>query len=58
MDEILEFLNRRVEYLKGFDEDDEDDFIDGEEVYSRGIEQGRFGEAVFIRDKIKKMMEG
>ena len=57
MDKILEFLNKRVEFLRGFEEDEDDETIDGEEIYSRGEKSGKFKEAVFIRNKVKKMIE-
>lgn len=57
MEELLEFLDMRVEYLRGFDEDEEPDFdMDGEEIFNAGVEEGRFKEAVFLRDKVKKMI--
>lgn len=57
MEEILEFLNARVEFLRGFGDDEiDDELIDGEEIYNRGIEEGRFSEAVFLRKKVKEMV--
>lgn len=56
MEELLEFLNKRVEFLRGFEEEDNDLEIDGEEIYESGVEAGKFKEAVFIRDKVKKIL--
>ena len=56
MNEILEFLNARVEFLRSFGSDEiDDELIDGEEIYNRGIEEGRYSEAVFLRKKVKEM---
>lgn len=57
MDEILKFLDMRVSFLQGFDEDEEDETIDGEEIYSRGVENGKYKEAVFIQNKIKQLLK-
>lgn len=57
MNEILEFLDARILFLRGFDEDEYDDDIqDGEEIYSRGVENGKYEEAVFIRKKIIELI--
>lgn len=57
MDKLLEFLNKRVEYLRGFGEDNDEDLeLDGEEIYGKGVGEGRFKEAVFLRDKIRKLI--
>jgi len=55
MEELLEFLNKRVEHLRRFGED-KDDEPDGDTIFNLGVEDGRFKEAVFIRDKINKMI--
>ena len=56
MNEFLEFLNKRVHYLRGFDEEIDDLKMDGEEIFSAGVEDGRFKEAMFIRDKVKELL--
>jgi hypothetical protein len=56
MNEILEFLDMRVSFLQGFGEDEEEDTDDGEEIFSRGEESGKYKEAVFIRKKIKEIL--
>ncbi len=56
MDEILKFLDMRVAFLRGFDEDEDEEIIDGEEIYTRGVENGKYEEAVFIRKKINEML--
>ena len=56
MNEILKFLDMRVSFLRGFGEDDEEETIDGEEIYTRGVENGKYEEAVFIRKKIKEIL--
>ena len=56
MNEILEFMDMRVSFLRGFGEDDEEETIDGEEIYTRGVENGKYEETVFIRKKIKEIL--
>lgn len=56
MEEILKFLDMRVSFLQGFGEEDEVDTVDGEEIYSRGVENGKYEEAIFIRKKIKELL--
>lgn len=58
MKEIFEFLERRISFLRGFGEDEEEnEFEDGETIYEKGVEDGRFKEAVFINKKIKELMK-
>ena len=58
MKEIFEFLERRISFLRGFGEDEEEnEFEDGETIYEKGVEDGRFKEAVFIHKKIKELMK-
>lgn len=57
MKELLDFLNARVQFLQGFEEDEDDtELFDGEDIFNRGKEDGRYIEAVFIRDKVKEMI--
>lgn len=57
MKEIFEFLERRISFLRGFDDEEETEFEDGETIYEKGVEDGRFKEAVFINKKIKELMK-
>lgn len=54
MEELLKFLDCRVDFLRGFG--DEEEYEDAEEIYEAGIETGRFKESVFIRNKVKEML--
>lgn len=56
MKEIVEFLERRISFLRGFEEE-ETEFEDGETIYEKGVEDGRFKEAVFINKKIKELIK-
>lgn len=58
MKEIFEFLERRISFLRGFDDEEEEtEFEDGETIYEKGVEDGRFKEAVFINKKIKELIK-
>jgi len=56
MEDVLEFLDARVSFLRGFGEDEDEETIDGEEIYTRGVENGKYKEAIFIRRKIKEIL--
>ena len=56
MNDILEFLHARVAFLKSFGDDEiDDELIDGEEIYNRGVEEGKYKEAVFILKKVEEI---
>lgn len=56
MDKILEFLNNRIEKLGSVDAEEPDD-LDGEGIYDLGRNDGRYAEAIFIKEEIEKMVE-